>query len=354
MMFLPAGNLLKNMPNMPVSMYETKAVKFLFTAPLLLFFFCLHSLGQGPVKLPQVDEIKWELDYGIYLRMTNDSAYQYDIRELFHVKDERMQASGEFVLYPVNLGEEYIYGIAALNQGESVPDVPFRTLWAALHDAVGGGWEHFNNCLLYALETRYIDLAAPLMKRTATTWKPDPATETWRRTRHWEYYAPVDHAQAKKEYKIRKRNNELGDIRSIPAPFIDLFLHTGNHEYRAMKKNDETKKTAQIDLVKLMLGINYLAEPQISYLRGSVLNAFRNYSANKLPSIIIFDAFNAAAVMSLDIEGYKIDAIAFLNSGSLTAPEADEKKLKMQAIIGDINIYNRNQFMKRLDGYYRP
>jgi hypothetical protein len=121
-----------------------------------------------------------------------------------------------------------------------------------------------------------------------------------------------------------------------------------------MEKRNETKKTAQIDLVKIMLGINYLGEPQILYLRSSVLNAFKNYSANKLPSIIIFDAFKAAAVMSLDTEGYKIDAIAFLNSGSLMVSEADEKKLKMQAIIDDINTYNRNQFMKRLDSYYNP
>jgi hypothetical protein len=317
-------------------------------------FFCLPSWCQKPVTLPEVDEIKWELDYNIYLRMTNDSAYQYDIRELFHVKDEKMKEAGEFVLYPVNLGEEYIYGIAALNQGETVSSAVYSTLWSALHDAVGGGWVHFNNCLLYAMETRYIDLTAPLMKRAETKWKPDPVTESWRRTSHWDYYVPVDHGQAKKEYKIRKRNNELGDIKSIPASFIDLFLQTTNREYTTLKKKNETKKTAQIDLVKLMLGINYLGEPQIMYLRSSVLKAFKNYSANKLPTIIIFDALKAATVMSLDTKGYKIDGIAFLNSGSLTVAEADEKKLKMQAIIADINEYNRKQFMKRLDSYYKP
>jgi hypothetical protein len=335
-------------------MPDTQAAKRIFAALLLLVIFYLPSLSQKPLNLPEVDEIKWELDYGIYLRMTNDSAYKYDIRELFHVKDEKMKEAGEFVLYPVNLGEEYVYGIAALNQGESVPSTPFKTLWSALHATVGGGWVHFNNCLLYALETRYIDLTAPLMKRAETAWKPEPVTDSWRRTRHWDYYVPANQKQAKKEYRIRKRNDELGDIKSIPASFMDLFHRTTNHEYNIMKKNKETKKTAQIDLVKLMLGVNYLGEPQILYLRGSVLNAFKNYSANKLPTIIIFDAFNAAAVMSLDMEGYKIDGIAFRNSGSLLASEAEEKKLKMQAIIDDINIYNRNQFMKRLDSYYRP
>jgi hypothetical protein len=336
------------------SMHETQAAKKIFAASLLLVSFYIPGRSQRPMTLPEVDEIKWELDYGIYLKMTNDSAYQYDIRELFHIKDEKMKATGEYVLYPVNLGEEYIYGIAALDQGEPVPATPFKTLWGALHATMGGGWVHFNNCLLYAFETRYIDLTAPLMKRTETEWKPDPVTETWRRTRHWDYYTPVDHKQAKKEYKIRKRKNELGDLKSLPASFIDLFLHTSNAGYHTLMKNQETKKTAQVDLVKLMLGVNYLGEPQILYLRSAVMNAFKNYSANKLPTIIIFDAFNAAAVMSLDTDGYKIDGIAFRNSGSLTASEADEKKLKMQAIIDDINEYNRMQFMKRLDSYYKP
>jgi hypothetical protein len=353
-MSLPAGNLLKNTQNMHGSTHNTKAARKIFAAVLLTLFFYLPSRSQKPVTLPAVDEIKWQLDYGIYLKMTNDSTYQYDIRELFHVKDEYMPAAGEYVLYPVNLGEEYVFGIAALNQGETIPEASFRTLWAALHATVGGGWVHFNNCLLYALETRYIDLTSPLMKRTPTSWKPDPFTESWRRTRHWEYYVPVDQRQAKKEYRIRKRNDELGDIKSIPASFMDLFLHTSNHGYRMMKEDNETKKTAQIDLVKIMLGVNYLGEAQILYLRSAVLNAYKNYSANKLPSIIIFDAFDAAAVMSLNTDGYKIDGIAFRNSGSLTAAEADEKKVKMQSIIDNINTYNRNQFMKRLDGYYKP
>lgn len=119
-------------------------------------------------------------------------------------------------------------------------------------------------------------------------------------------------------------------------------------------RNKESKITAQIDLVKLMLGINYLGEPQILYIRSAVLNAIRNYSANKLPTVVVFDPFNAAAVMSLDQEGYKIDAIAFRNAESLTAAEAEEKRLKIQQIVDDINTYNQSQFMKRLEQYYHP
>ena len=324
---------------------------------IVLFFFILCGLpsrSQQPLTLPGVAEIKWQLDYDIYLRMANDSAYTFDIRELFHVKDEKLQTASEFILYPVSLGEDYVNGIAALNPGESGPAGPFKTLWSALHASVGGGWVHFNNCLLYALETHYLQLKATLMKRPATKWKPNPVTGSYLRTRHWDYYTPVDQKTAQKEYEIRKKHNELGDIKSIPASFIDLFLSTSNKEYHALQKKQETKTIAQIDLVKLMLGVTYLGEPQILYIRSSVMNAIKNYSANKLPSILIFDPFNAAAVMSLDQEGYKIEAIAFRNSQSLTAREADEKKLLIQNIIDDINAYNHNQFMKRIDSYYNP
>jgi len=58
--------------------------------------------------------------------------------------------------------------------------------------------------------------------------------------------------------------------------------------------------------------------------------------------------------MSLDLEGYKIDAIAFRNLESLTAREAEEKKIQIQKIIDDINFYNHNQFVKRLEQYYHP
>ncbi|MBN1414815.1 MAG: hypothetical protein JW973_06920 [Bacteroidales bacterium] len=339
---------------MHVLTHNPAPLKRIFTFFFFFAFFGYPSQSQKPMTLPHVEEIRWELDYDVYLRMTNDSAYTYDIRELFHVKDEKLPSAGEFILYPVNLGEDYVYGIAALNQEDSGSAASFKTLWSALHDAVGGGWVHFNNCLLYAMETRYLQLTAPLMKRPVTRWKPDPVTESWLRTKRWKYYVPVDKKKAKKEYNIRMKNNELGDIKSIPSSFINLFLATSNGQYRALKKAGESKKVAQIDLVKLMLGINYLGEPQILYIRSAVLNAIKNYSANKLPTVVIFDPFDAAAVMSLNQEGYQIDAIAFRNTKSLTVREADEKKLQIQSIIDEINAYNRSQFMKRLDHYYNP
>jgi len=325
-----------------------------FLVFLLLILFSDPSRSQQPITLPVIAEMKWELDYGIYLKMANDSAYTFDIRGLFHVKDEKSQTTGDYVLYPVSLGEDYVNGIAAFSNKESAPAGPYKTLWNALYAAVGGGWVHFNNCLLYALETRNLQLTAPLMKRPATSWEPDPVTETFLRTQHWEYYAPVDQKAAQKEYRIRRRNNELGDIKSIPASFIDLFLSTNNKEYKKLQQKKETKLSSQIDLVRLMLGVNYLGEPQILYIRSAVLNTIKNYSANKLPTIVVFDPFNAAVVMSLDLEGYKIDAIAFRNLESLTAREAEEKKIQIQKIIDDINAYNHNQFVKRLEQYYHP
>lgn len=314
----------------------------------------LQALSQQPLTLPPVAEIKWELDYSIYLKMADDSAYTFDIRGLFHIKDEKRQTTGEFVLYPVSLGEDYVNGITAMNNENEHDAHSFKTLWSALHEAVGGGWAHLNNCLLYALETQYLQLTAPLMKRPATKWKPDPVTESYLRTRRWKYYVPVNQKAARKEYEIRVKDNEHGDLKSIPDSFIELFMSTGNKEYKKLHKKKAFKKTAQIDLVKIMLGVKYLGEPQILYMRSAVLNAVKNYSANKLPAVVIFDRFNAAAVMSLDQGGYKIDAIAFRNAEALTAREADEKKLQIQKIIDDINVYNRNQFMQRLNRYYNP
>lgn len=334
--------------------HKSGPVKRIIMVPVFLMLLFYPSRSQQPIILPAVAEMKWELDYGIYLKMANDSAYTFDIRGLFHVKDEKSMTNDEFVLYPVGLGEEYVNGITTMNPEGASPAGTHNTLWSALYAAVGGGWVHFNNCLLYALETRHLQLTAPLMKRPATKWKPDPVTETYLRTRQWEYYVPVDQKDARKEFEIRRKNNQLGDINSIPDSFIELFLSTRNKEYKKLLKHKETRQTAQIDLVKLILGVNYLGEAQISYIRSAVLNAIKNYSANKLPAVVVFDPFKAAAVMSLDLEGYKIDAIAFRNAEALTAREADEKRLQIQKIIDDINAYNRNQFKKRLEQYYIP
>lgn len=333
---------------MPVLMHN----KQWFIKCFILLLSLPYLTAQQPFSLPSVAEFKWSFDYDIYLKLANDSSYTLDIRNLFHIEDDKLVTKTDYILYPVNLGEDYISGITQRNADSTAEAINYKTLWSALHSAVGGGWVHFNNCLLYALETNYLSLTAPLMKRPDTRWKPKPLTQSYKRTRKWEYYVPVKQKEAWKEYRLRLKNNELGDIKSIPQQFIDLFLSTTDQKYKKLQKQGEYKKLAQINLVKIMLGANYLSEPQILYIRSAVLNAVKNYSANKMPAVVIFDHFDAAAIMTIGQDGYKIEAIAFRNAGSITASEAEERRQHIQQVIDDINAYNRNQFMKRLRNYY--
>lgn len=311
-----------------------------------------HHMAQDIPGVFGVTEIKWELDYQVYLKMTNDSSYNYDIRQLFHIPERQTGFTADYVYYPVSLDAEYVNEVKY--HKDSLGKVSgYKTLWSALHEAVGGGWIHFTNCLLYALETSQLSLKAPLMRRTPTSWKPDPLTDTYLRTRKWQYYTPVRHKESVKEYKLRKEGNEPGDLSSIPEGFIELMLNTGDRDYRKMTERGETNMTAKIDLVRLIMGANFLGEVQINYIRSAVLRAVRNYAADKLPSVVIFDEFDAAAVMTLVPEGYQIDAIAFKNSSELTGQEKQERTSKMVEIIDRINEYNHNLFIKRLGSYYQ-
>jgi hypothetical protein len=186
-----------------------------------------------------------------------------------------------------------------------------------------------------------------------TKWKPKPVTDSYLRTKRWKYYTPVLRKEAVKEYELRKGRNELGDLKSIPPEFIELMRSTSDRDYRKLLDKGELNKAAKIDLVKLMMGTNFLGEVQINYIRNAVLQAVRNYAANKLPSILVFDEFDAAAVMTLAPEGYQIDAIAFKRSSELTEPEKQAKTSEMIKIIAKINSYNHHSFMKRLDNYYQ-
>lgn len=299
--------------------------------------------------ISQVSEMNWELDYQIYLTMANDSNYMYDVRNLFHITDlKNPDFTSEFVFYPVNPGESY-----GMNVRENKNNVGGKlTLWSALHQTLGGGWIHFTNCIAYALETEALDLTEPIMKRPETSWKPDPVTETWQRTRKWEYYIPVSQKAALKEYKIRVKNDQLGDLQSLPKDFIDNFHSASDSKYAQMKKDGELKKTAQIDLVKVLLGANYLGEPQINYISNAVLNAIQNYSSGKLPSVLIFDDFDAAAAMTLDSDGYQVESIVFRSSAELSENEVAARQKEITEIIETINDYNRESFRKRLSSYY--
>ncbi len=324
---------------------------------LLLVFLLIPGFlyAQSDLIFSRISEMKWELDYQVYLRMKNDSAYTYDIRQLFHIKKYPSDTTIDFIFYPVNLGEEYINNLPDRTVTDIIDRKPpsLKTLWGALHESLGGGWVHFINCLLYSLETRQLDLTAPLMKRPATKWKPDPVTDSYKRTRKWEYYIPVDQKLAIKEYKLRMKRNESGDLRNIPKEYIELFLETNNNEYNKLIEKGEFNVSAKIDLVKILLGSNFLGEIQIDYIRNQVLNSVKNYSINRIPSILVFDEFDAAAAISMDPNGYKLDALAFRTSADLTYEIMEAHRNEIRKIIKDINTYNQNSFRKQLLNYYR-
>jgi hypothetical protein len=311
---------------------------------------CTFVYGAALTVNSQVAEMNWELDYRIYLKMANDSSYTYDIREVFHVTDAKnVEFSSEFVFYPVNPGNEYTRELPGNNPGNE----KFTTLWNALHARLGGGWIHFTNCIAYALESKTLDLREPIMERPLSGWKPDPVTDSWKRTRKWEYYVPVSQKNAIREYKLRLRSGEPGDLKNLPQTYIDIFLATSDKEYEELVSAGDFNKRAKIDLVKILLGANFLGEPQINYISNAVLSAVKDYSAGKLPSVIVFDEFEAAAAMSLDAEGYQLESIVFKASLGLSEEERLIRQQEIHEIINTINTYNRSAFQKRLKSYYQ-
>jgi hypothetical protein len=256
--------------------------------------------------------------------------------------------TSEYVFYPVKPGKFYSNELS--ENTDSV--TAYKTLWSALHAKLGGGWIHFANCIAYALETQTLDLEEPIMKRPETEWKPDPVTESWKRTRKWEYYIPVTQKNAIKEYKLRRNNEELGDMKNLPDSYIDLFLSTSEGKYASYREKEKFNEIAKIDLIKVMLGANYLGENQINYISNAVLNAVKGYSSGKLPSVLIFDEFDVAAAMSLDAGGYKLESIVFRSSAGLSDEEMADRKADIVKIIDTINVYNQAAFQKRLGSYY--
>ncbi|MBN2486077.1 MAG: hypothetical protein JXB34_08895 [Bacteroidales bacterium] len=297
----------------------------------------------------QVAEMNWTLDYQIYLKLANDSDFVYDIREAFHVVNSKEITASEYVFYPVNPGVEFASSLS----DSLYSNVAHKTLWSALHANIGGGWVHFTNCIAYAMETRKLDLTSPLMLRPKTNWKPKPVTESYKRTQKWEYYVPVEQKHAQKEYKIRLLKGDLGDLKNLPQSYIDLFLNTSQKQYDAYKSSQNYNLLAKIDLVKLLLGSNYLGEAQILYIASAVLESVQAYSSNMLPSVIVFDEFDAAVVLSLDANGYKIEKIVYKAASGIDENEAIQRSSQIEEIIHKINDYNSNSFKKRLGSYYK-
>ncbi len=335
------------------------------TFKMIGFFICFLFLISSQSKLlhsqtkPKIRSMKWGSNLKINLQLSNDSSYILNVDQLPHSDKEFGKQFQQYTYYPATLSEDFINKLKEIKIEKTKDTVKStssdKTLWSALHDFIGGGWPHFMNTILYAIEKDYLDLKAPLMKRPETDWEPDPETESYKRTKKWEYYVPLNQRHAHDEYEIKKENGNLGGLKYVPKSFIELFLDTGNWKYKRMKKKDdkETKrKLAKINMVKLLLGANYLGKPQIEYIKSMVLKAMNDYSKDELPSIIIFDNFNAAVAMSLNESGYLVDKVIFNDAEKITNETKQERKEKIRAIIDNINEVNKEIFKKRLQRYY--
>ncbi len=301
------------------------------------------------VAKSQVSEMNWKLDYQIYLKLANDSNYTYDIKNVFHVTNSKQEFSTDYIFYPVNPGLEYSANLPK----DTLIHSNQKTLWSSLNAYLGGGWIHFTNCIAYALETQKLNLQAPLMIRPDSDWKPNPMTDSYKRTKNWTYYIPYEQKNAQKEYNRRLSSGTTGDLKSLPDSYLTLFMETSQKEYNKLKKEGKNNILAKIDLVKVILGANYLGDAQIKYISSAVFESIMSYSSNNLPSIIVFDEFDAAAVMSLDPDGYKIDKIVYKSSANLTDMEITSRNTEIESIITKINEYNQNSFKKQLGNYYK-
>lgn len=315
---------------------------------LLVSFRFVYSQG--------IENMKWDKDFQIHITLANDSNYILDIKELHHTNIAE-DGSSSFTYLPTRLGNEFVDKLkhAELDTGiinnQSISENN-KTLWSSLHTSIGGGWVHFVNCVLYSLETGYLDVTAPLMIRPESSWKPKPMTESFKRTKKWKYYVPVDQKLAVKEYKIKKSNNNLGHLNDVPEEFINLFLKTKQSDYEQMKMKLNKRDKAKIDMIKVLVGANYLGETQIKYIKSMVLKSIADYSDDQLPSVIIFDNFNAAVAMSLNEIGYQIDKIVFADERFISIETRLERVSRINSIVNQINKVNKEVFQQKLKSYY--
>lgn len=335
-------------------------IKYFTLAFTLLSQFALFAQQSGSLE---ISEMKWGADFNIHIKFSNDSSSIYDVKALYHSSSENAFSSDQATYYPVNLDKEFIDALKnrsiesfvedSLTKSTSKKTEKSQTLWSAIHYEIGGGWIHFINCLIYSFESGNLSLTAPLMKRPESDWKPKPMTESYKRTKNWKYYAPVDQKLAIKEYKLKEKNGELGDIPLLPDSFSQLFLNTTSEEYKQMSQPNQFHNKAIIDMVKLLIGSNYLGREQIDYISNAVLSSVLKYNINNLPSVIIFDDFQAAVAMTLDNDGYQIEKVVFNNESNLSQEEIDQRIERMEGIIAKINEVNKKVFENKLKSYYK-
>lgn len=328
---------------------------FLFT------LFTLLTFSSAVAQQHQIRSMRWGRDYKLHIGMSDDSTYVVDIKGLYHQQNQLSDGAGatSTTYLPVAFDPDFINYLksrpAEVLAGDSIATrrASNATLWSALHTYIGGGYVHLINCLIYALEAGSVRLQSPLMLRPKTDWKPSPMTDTYKRTRKWNYYVPTNQKDAKREYKLRSKVGDLQDLSGIPQRFIDLFLETSDRDYRKLVHAGEKAQVAQIDLVRLLLGAKYLGEAQIAYISDGVRQAVGRYTADNLPSVIVFDDFDAAVAMQLDSAGYRIDYIVFQDQQAIPQEEIARRKARIGAIVNNINEANRLIFQRKLKSYYQ-
>ncbi len=312
---------------------------------------------------PTISAMKWGADYKLHVKLANDSAYVMDVKGLYHTGKNLFidTTDKSTTYYPVTLDKEFIDYIKNKKIEEQAIDtiktdtlkVSYKTLWSATHANLGGGYIHFVNCLVYSLESQQLKLTDPIFKRPVTEWKPNPMTESYKRTRKWEFYYPSTQKTAQKEYKLRLKENDLRDLQGVPTRFIELFLETSQSEYDKLISNRKMQLVSQIDLVRMLLGAKYLGEDQIRHISSKVLGAVVKYNVNTMPSVIIFDDYNAAVAMSLNSKGYQIDYIVYSDGETVSGADLEGRTALIEGLIKNINEANERVFRKRLQIYYQ-
>lgn len=329
----------------------------IFWALCLALLPCL-AWGQGI----DVRSMTWGKDYKLHVKMGNDSVYVMDVRALYHQGDltaEQALTSSTTYL-PVTLDREFVDYLkqrplrdtGKANGQDSVSPRQFATLWSALHSEIGGDYVHLINSIVYALESRRLHLQDEALRRPVTDWKPDPPTDTYKRTKDWPFYVPITQKDAHREYKLRAKEGTLQDLQGIPTRFIDFFLATSDGDYRELVHARQMGKVAQVDLVRMMLGAKYLGERQIEYVSRCVRSAVTHYSASNLPSVIVFDDYKAAVAMTLDAGGYRVDYVVFQDQQLLSPAEVAKREADIRALVKSINEANAKIFRQRLSKYY--
>jgi hypothetical protein len=326
----------------------------------LILSFSLLTIITHAQNRYEISDMKWGADFNIHITFSNDSTSIHDVKALYHTSDNS-NSGGEVTYYPVSLDPTFIENLKNKNIN-SLTSEPItktnkdknkiKTLWSTLHPKLGGGYIHFINSIIYALESGKLNLTAPLMTRPISTWKPKPMTQTYKRTKKWKCFIPNNQKLAHKEFKIQAKNGELGDIELLPTYFVDLFKNTTDKQYARLKSNKDFNKTAIIDMIRLLLAAKYLGNEQIDYIENAVIKSVMHYNINNLPSVIVFDNYEAAVAMTLDNDGYKIEKVVINNEELLSTEEVEKRLTKMEAVIHEINEVNKMVFEKKLKNYY--